>query len=209
MVRAEPLKTRRPAAPGPVRHTQRPGAGRLPPTPPLAESAATAAAVWGICPLAWPGGRVAKLRRHLGADEARGTGYGKVGGGKAWTKRGREERRDPPRPRPILGPPGRHHRAPRGKVSARARTGDFSLPPPPTLKPRPNLLERPAQSLYASGIAALRVLCASHSQSRGTLRAGKAGRSPETGRPGGRASRDGAAMLLFLRYTPLPWPSQI
>ena len=54
MVRAEPQKPRRPAAPGPVRHTQRPGAGRLPPTPPLAESAATAAAAWGICPLAWP-----------------------------------------------------------------------------------------------------------------------------------------------------------
>lgn len=44
-----------PGGPGPVRHTQRPGAGRLPPTPPPAESAAAAAAAGGICPLAGPG----------------------------------------------------------------------------------------------------------------------------------------------------------
>lgn len=63
MVPAEPPTPRRPAASSPVRHTQRPGVGRPPPTPPPAESAAEEAAARSICPLAGPG-RAGPGRRY-------------------------------------------------------------------------------------------------------------------------------------------------
>lgn len=124
MVRAEPPPTpRRPAAPSPVRPsvrpTQRPGAGRPPPAPPPP-------AARGICPRAGPGHRDANLRRHLRADGAQ---CGGEGGGRVGDSDGAEERGDPPRPRPVLGPRGRQHPAPRGKAAARARAREASRSP--------------------------------------------------------------------------------
>lgn len=103
MVRAEPPTPRRPAAPGPVRHTQQPGAGRPPPTPPPAESAAAAAAAPGICPLAGPGQRDAELRRHLGADGAQCAGGGEGESGLRGGGRSAEAR---PGPAPSAGRTG-------------------------------------------------------------------------------------------------------
>lgn len=122
------------AAPGPVRHTQRPGAGRPPPRPPPAESAASAGIARGICPLAKPG-RADAILSDEGTRALTGpSAVGGEGGGRVRTGRGREERGGPPWPRPFLGPHGRHHAASRGSdregCGARAHTEDLSRPVP-------------------------------------------------------------------------------
>lgn len=121
------------AAPGPVCHTQRPRAGRPPPTPPPAETAVATAAARGICPLAWPG-QADSMLRDEGTPALTGPKTGEGWGGRVGTQRGREERRGPPRPRPFLGPRGRHHAAPRGsagKAAARARARALATSPLP------------------------------------------------------------------------------
>lgn len=92
MVRAEPPTPRRPAAPSPLRPTQRPGAGRPPPAPPPAAR--------GICPRAGPGHRDAELRRHLRADGAR------CGGRASRDSEGRRSAGTRPGPAPSSGRAG-------------------------------------------------------------------------------------------------------
>lgn len=77
-------------------------------------------------------GRADSMLSSERTSELTGPSIGERDRGRVRTKWGWEERRSPPRPRPFLGPHGRHHAAPRGKAAARARarTGDFSHPLP-------------------------------------------------------------------------------
>lgn len=193
MVRTEPPTPRRPAAPSPVRPTQRPGAGRPPPAPPPAAR--------GICPRAGPGHREAKLRRHLRADGAQ------CGGGRVGTPRGGGARGPapaPPRPRAARAS------APRAAwEGGRARALEAS--PWPRLCPRklrPPRLVRPPRSVQTPAV--LPLSCPPAPPTRKPERAGRAGPGHvRLGGSSGRARRDPAGRRLGLQSTPLPWPSQI
>lgn len=199
MARAEPPTPRRPAAPGPVRHTQRPGAGRPPPTPPPADSAASAAAARGICPRAGPGRADAK-QSDEGTLGLTGPTVGEAGGGRVGMERGREERGGPPRPGPTpssgrtgVTTPRRVGRAGEG---CRAHAHRRLLPSPSLCfrKLRPNLQERPPRCVSTQAL-----LPPSGPFEPPTYNleyfvwAGWAGQQPETHRKGGRTGRDAAA----------------
>lgn len=203
MVRAEPPTPRRPAAPGPVRHTQRPGAGRPPPTPPPAGSAASAAAARGICPLAGPGRADAKLSDE-GTLGLTGPCVGEVGGGRVGMERGREERGGPPRPGPTPSSGRTGVTTPRrvGRAGEGCRAHAPWRPRPSSPAPAvARLPEAPPQSSraaaalrqHACAFVPLGPLCTSHLQSGPHCWGRVGGTTAGTQRKVGGAGRDAAA----------------
>lgn len=132
---------------------------------------------------------------------------GPGGGGRSWTSWKSWE--GPPRPRPFLGPPWRHHAAPRvsgqgGLLSARAY---WRLLPSPSLcflKLRLGLHFNTHAPVPRHPL----LLCTSHLQCRACSLGWKAGLPPDTRRQVGRACET----QLQGDYEPEPpvaWPSQI
>lgn len=189
MVRAEPPTPRRPAAPSPVRPTQRPGAGRPPPAPPPAAR--------GICPRAGP----PRCRATRAPPRRQGPVWGRA-------SRGSEGRRSAgarPGPAPSSGSAG---------VSTPRRVG--RRPRARALEASPCLLRCPGSSalIVSCGLRAAcrrqRVCplvppCTSHPPAAARRRGGHV----RLGGKSGRARRDPAGGHLGLRPMPRPRPSRI
>lgn len=203
MVPAEPPTPRRPAASGPVRHTQRPGVRHPPPTPPPAESAVEAAAARSICPLAGPGRADAMVNDEGTADLTRPS----VEKGRGRESRDEEGAGGTRRPAP--GPPlpcASPRRAAWEGCRARARVREHwrFLPSPSRsfLKLHLNLHEPPPCSF--SRYALLPFSAPPSCNLEYFVRARRAGHLLETLKQVGRAWQDAVARRLGPQNTALP-----
>lgn len=122
---------------------------------------------------------------------------------------GAEERGGPPRPRPVLGPRGRQHPAPRGKAAARAHWRPLPAPSSAPEAPPSSSRAASARRADASGFALPCPPAPPAHQPPPQAWPGGRGGHVGLGGKSGRARRDPAGRRLGLRSTPRPRPSPI